>query len=58
MDWLCPGYSSALHTQLTSHYGNITAENTIRNITSIVQTGLSFFDCGVRVCICPLSSLY
>jgi hypothetical protein len=39
MDWLCPAYSAPLHKQLQHYYGNITAENTIRNITSIVQTG-------------------
>ncbi len=39
MDWLCPAYDSALHAQLAKHYGNITAENTISDITAIVQTG-------------------
>jgi isopenicillin-N N-acyltransferase-like protein len=39
MDWLCPGYSTPLHAQLTKYHGNITAENTIRDITAIVQTG-------------------
>ena len=39
MDWLCPGFNQVLAQQLTSFYGNITAENGIRSITSIVQTG-------------------
>lgn len=39
MDWLCPGYSTVLHAQLQKVYGNITAENTIREVTSITQTG-------------------
>lgn len=39
MDWLCPSYTSALHKQLDKYYGNITAENTVRDIVSIVQTG-------------------
>lgn len=39
MDWLCPNYTSVLHTQLDANYGNITAENTIRDIVPIVQTG-------------------
>ena len=39
MDWLCPGYNQVLAQQLTSLYGNITVENGIRSITSIVQTG-------------------
>ncbi|XP_070541872.1 protein dcd1A-like [Ptychodera flava] len=39
MDWLDPGYSSVLGRQLQKYHGNITAENTIRDIVSIVQTG-------------------
>ena len=39
MDWLCPGYSSVLGAQITKHHGNITAVNTIRDITAITQTG-------------------
>jgi isopenicillin-N N-acyltransferase like protein len=39
MDWLCPGFNVVMNKQLTQFYGNITAENTIRSITSIVQTG-------------------
>jgi len=39
MDWLCPGYSEVLHTQLAKYHGNITAYNTVHDITSIVQTG-------------------
>ena len=39
MDWLCPSFNQVLAQQLTSLYGNLTAENSIRNVTSIVQTG-------------------
>ena len=39
MDWLCPGYNTVLAKQLTSLYGNITVENGIKYVTSIVQTG-------------------
>jgi len=39
MDWLCPGYNSVLHQQLTAYYGQINAQNTIQNIVPIVQTG-------------------
>jgi len=39
MDWLCPGYSKVLGAQLMKFHGNITAENTIRYITAIAQTG-------------------
>ncbi len=39
MDWLCPGYSEVLAKQLTTYHGNVTPENTIRNVVSIVQTG-------------------
>lgn len=39
MDWLCPAFSQTLSRQLTKHYGNITVENVIRDVTSITQTG-------------------
>jgi len=39
MDWLCPTFTSVLHTQLEKHYGNISAASTIRDIVPIVQTG-------------------
>ncbi|XP_077989372.1 protein dcd1A-like [Glandiceps talaboti] len=39
MDWIHPDYSSVLGRQLQKYHGNITAENTIRDIVSIVQTG-------------------
>ena len=54
MDWLCPGYSEVLARQLTSYHGNITAENTIHNIVSIVQTG----DLHVAVYDLPNEILY
>jgi hypothetical protein len=45
MDWLCPGYSQVLGTQLQKFHGNITAENSIRYITAITQTG------DLRICL-------
>lgn len=39
MDWLCPAYNLALGNQLRKWHGNITTENTVRDIVSIVQTG-------------------
>lgn len=54
MDWLCPGYSQVLAKQLTTYHGNVTAENTIHNIVSIVQTG----DLHVAVYDLPNELLY
>jgi len=39
MDWLCPNYDIVLWLQLNKYYGNITAENAIRYVNAIVQTG-------------------
>ena len=39
MDWLCPSYNEVLARQLMKYHGNITAQNTIRDVVSIVQTG-------------------
>ncbi|XP_077988522.1 protein dcd1A-like [Glandiceps talaboti] len=39
MDWLDPDYSSVLARQIQKYHGNITAENTIRDMVSIAQTG-------------------
>eukprot|EP00038_Savillea_parva_P029587 m.72054 g.72054 ORF g.72054 m.72054 type:complete len:452 (-) comp8758_c0_seq1:77-1432(-) len=39
MDWLCPAYTQVLHDQLVKHHGNLTAEVTVSDIVSIVQTG-------------------
>ena len=39
VDWLCPACNEVLARQLTAYHGNITAENTIHNVVSIVQTG-------------------
>lgn len=39
MDWLCPGWSGRLMQQMNYLHGNVTAENTIREIVSLVQTG-------------------
>jgi hypothetical protein len=39
MDWLCPSYQYRLYQQITYQYGQLTAESTIRNITSVSKTG-------------------
>jgi len=39
MDWICPNDNTMLAAQLKLFYGNITVENTIRDITSYVTTG-------------------
>jgi len=39
MDWLCPGYNSALHNQLNKYYGSLTPQIAIQNVMAIVQTG-------------------
>jgi len=39
MDWICPKYDSVLAKQLTTYYGNITAENALRFVNPIVETG-------------------
>ena len=39
MDWLCPSRSYKLYKTITEHYGQITPEISIRNITSVVKTG-------------------
>ena len=49
MDWLCPGYDSAMHTQLSAYYGNLTLANTKQYITGIVQTGVVGWDVVCRV---------
>ena len=36
MDWLCPGYDIPLHKQLKSLHGELTPENTISDVVSIV----------------------
>jgi len=38
-DWECPFYQHAMFQQLSYHYSNLTAENTILNVTSLVRTG-------------------
>jgi hypothetical protein len=47
MDWLCPGYTIALHDQLTYAYGQLTPEIAIRNVSAIEQSGdlfCSYYD--------------
>ena len=51
---MCPGYSSVLAKQLTALHGNLTAENTIRDVVPIVQTG----DLHIAVYDLPNQVLY
>lgn len=39
MDWDCPSYNQILAQQINAFYGNLTAENVIRDVVPIVQTG-------------------
>jgi hypothetical protein len=39
MDWNCPAFNEVLGNQLAKYHGNVTVENTIRDVVSIVQTG-------------------
>ncbi|CAF0785636.1 unnamed protein product [Brachionus calyciflorus] len=39
VDWLCPSFNQVMAGQITKLYGNLTTENAIRDVTSIVQTG-------------------
>ncbi|CAF0716468.1 unnamed protein product [Brachionus calyciflorus] len=39
MDWLCPSFNQVMAQQIMKLYGNLTPENAIRDVTSIVQTG-------------------
>ena len=39
MDWLCPEWTAKLSQLLTRHYGELTPELTVKEITSRVQTG-------------------
>ena len=54
MDWLCPGFNEVLGKQLTALHGNITANNTIREVVPIVQTG----DLHIAVYDLPNEILY
>jgi hypothetical protein len=47
MDWLCPGFNQALHDQLSKHWGNLSAELAIRDVTAVEQSGdthLAYYD--------------
>jgi len=39
MDWLCPSRQYRLYQQIIKQYGQITAESSIQNITSVAKTG-------------------
>merc|ERR1719197_32559 len=39
MDWLCPGYSEVLGTQLKRNSGKLTAELAIRDVVSVEMSG-------------------
>jgi hypothetical protein len=47
MDWICPGNSQALYNQITKHWGNLSAEVAIRDITAVETSGdthLAYYD--------------
>jgi hypothetical protein len=39
MDWNCPSFNTVLARQLNKYWGNLTAEDAVRDIMSITQTG-------------------
>jgi len=39
MDWICPGYDTVMAAQLNKFKGNFTAEDAIRDVMAVVQTG-------------------
>lgn len=39
MDWLCPPFNQRFAEQLNTYYGNLSAENTIRNILPSIDSG-------------------
>jgi len=39
MDWMCPGYTFVLGTQLSKHHGSLTAELAISDVISVVGSG-------------------
>lgn len=52
MDWLCPGYSLTLGTQLRKFWGKITIENTIQEIVARTQTG------NLQICVYDLTNQF
>jgi hypothetical protein len=47
MDWICPGNSQAMYNQITKHWGNLSAEVAIRDITAVETSGdthLAYYD--------------
>jgi len=47
MDWSCPGFSQALHNQLSKHWGNLSAEVAIKDVTSVETSGsnhIAYYD--------------
>jgi len=47
MDWICPGDSQALHDQLAKHWGELTAEIAIKDVTSVETSGsthIAYYD--------------
>jgi hypothetical protein len=39
MDWICPGDNQALHDQLVKHWGELTAEIAIKDVSSVETSG-------------------
>merc|ERR1712048_993081 len=47
MDWICPGDSQAMYNQITKHWGNLSAEVAIRDISAVETSGdthLAYYD--------------
>jgi len=39
MDWICPGYDTVMAAQLNKYKGKFTAQDAIRDVMAVVQTG-------------------
>lgn len=47
MDWICPGDSQAMYNQISKHWGNLTAEVAIRDVTAVETSGdthIAYYD--------------
>lgn len=47
MDWICPGDSQAMYNQLSKHWGNLSAEIAIQDISAVETSGsthIAYYD--------------
>lgn len=47
MDWICPGNYQALYNQITKHWGALSAEVAIRDVTAVEKSGdthIAYYD--------------